>query len=502
MAFITVAGENWFAAHQVAGTHPNIERFVLAYIEGLGAEPADRIESMPAPAAIVLERAWDRRGSAGPNQVVYSMLLDATIGDFVFNWVGLAGADDVLVAASHIAPITKTATDGDVRGNNLTRNFALAFSGIAALLDLDVPADAWQMDFTWAALAGKPDTFPPDPHNHDDRYYTVEEVDAELAGKSNTGHNHDDRYYTEAEVDTALAGKSDTGHNHDDRYYTEAEVDAELAGKSNTGHNHDDRYYTEAEVDTALAGKSDTGHNHDDRYYTEAEVDTALAGKSNTGHNHDDRYYTEAEVDTALAGKSDTGHNHDDRYYTKTQLQTSGQASAHWDNVGTGRRNAITHLGSDLRDTMPFSGDMDALVTPGDYYYNSDCTHAPSDYGLVKVWREVAGVVYQQAQESHGGRLYSRYLTGGVWTAWRTYADSADVVPRAADLRVGSIALGAIYGLSAGYAPGTVLDSSGDHRFILWNINGDNNWATPTGTWVSLGCIDGAGSGQLAIRTA
>ncbi|BBL73961.1 phage tail protein [Methylomagnum ishizawai] len=406
MAFITVAGENWFAAHQVAGTHPNIERFVLAYIDGLGEEPTDRIESMPAPGEIVLERAWDRRGAAGPNQVVYSLLLDATIGDFVFNWVGLAGADDTLVAVSYIAPITKTATDGDARGNNLTRNFALAYSGIAALLDLDVPADAWQMDFTWEALAGKPDTFPPDPHNHDDRYYTKSAMDA------------------------------------------------------------------------------------------------ALGGKSDTGHDHDDRYYTEAEMNAALGGKSDAGHSHDDRYYTKTQLQTSGQATAHWDNVGTGRRDAITHLGSDLRDTMPFSGDMDTLISPGDYYYNSDCTHAPSDYGLVKVWREVADVVYQQAQESHGGRLHSRFLSSGVWTAWRTYADSADVVPRAADLRVGSMVLGAIYGLSAGYAPGTVLDSSGPHRFIVWNINGDNNWATPPGTWVSLGCIDGAGSGQLATRTA
>lgn len=39
-------------------------------------------------------------------------------------------------------------------------------------------------------------------------------VEQGLAGKSNTGHNHDDRYYTIEEADELLAGKSDTGHTH------------------------------------------------------------------------------------------------------------------------------------------------------------------------------------------------------------------------------------------------------------------------------------------------
>jgi hypothetical protein len=34
---------------------------------------------------------------------------------------------------------------------------------------------------TWDELTGKPGTFPPDTHHHDDRYYTKGEVDAMVA---------------------------------------------------------------------------------------------------------------------------------------------------------------------------------------------------------------------------------------------------------------------------------------------------------------------------------
>ena len=54
---------------------------------------------------------------------------------------------------------------------------------------------------------------------------TYDEFCALLAGIAHL----DDRYYTEQEVDTKLAGKSDTGHTHDDRYYTQSEVNNLLA---------------------------------------------------------------------------------------------------------------------------------------------------------------------------------------------------------------------------------------------------------------------------------
>lgn len=66
----------------------------------------------------------------------------------------------------------------------------------------------------WSGVTGKPSTFAPSAHTHDDRYYTESEINSKLDGKSNTGHTHDDRYYTESEMNTKLAGKSDTSHSH------------------------------------------------------------------------------------------------------------------------------------------------------------------------------------------------------------------------------------------------------------------------------------------------
>jgi len=221
-------------------------------------------------------------------------------------------------------------------------------------------------------------------HSHDDEYYTENEVDNLLSGKSNTGHTHNDLYYTETEVDNLLSDKSDTGHTHDGRYYTESETDNLLSSKSDTTHNHNDVYYTESEVDNLLNDKSDITHDHDgvyapishshnDVYYTETEVDNLLSDKSDTGHTHDDRYYTESEVDNALALKSDTTHNHNSLYYTESEVDnllngksdtthnhdsaylklTGGTLSGNLDVNGTGEFNYIT-VGKEIAQGIRF----------------------------------------------------------------------------------------------------------------------------------------------------
>lgn len=64
----------------------------------------------------------------------------------------------------------------------------------------------------WANVTGKPSTYTPATHTHDDRYYTEAEINNKLDGKSNTGHTHDDRYYTESEVNTKLANYQPKGN--------------------------------------------------------------------------------------------------------------------------------------------------------------------------------------------------------------------------------------------------------------------------------------------------
>lgn len=42
----------------------------------------------------------------------------------------------------------------------------------------------------WSGVTGKPSTFTPSSHTHDDRYYTETEVDSKLGGKANSSHTH------------------------------------------------------------------------------------------------------------------------------------------------------------------------------------------------------------------------------------------------------------------------------------------------------------------------
>ncbi|MBQ6480518.1 MAG: hypothetical protein IJI45_05325 [Anaerolineaceae bacterium] len=128
-------------------------------------------------------------------------------------------------------------------------------------------------------------------HNHDSRYYTETEMNALLAKKPDISNLGDLATLNTVDYDTQVTGKPATyppsSHTHDDRYYSETETDALLSGKSDTVHTHDDRYYTESEINTKLSEKSDTTHNHDAEY-------------SQLGHTHDDRYYTETEVNSKL----------------------------------------------------------------------------------------------------------------------------------------------------------------------------------------------------------
>lgn len=66
----------------------------------------------------------------------------------------------------------------------------------------------------WSGVTGKPGSYPPSAHTHDDRYYTEAEVNSLLSGKAGNGHTHDDRYYTEGEVNNLLAAKAASNHSH------------------------------------------------------------------------------------------------------------------------------------------------------------------------------------------------------------------------------------------------------------------------------------------------
>ena len=66
----------------------------------------------------------------------------------------------------------------------------------------------------WSGVTGKPSSYTPSTHTHDDRYYTESEINS----KVNT-------------INSSIGTKADKAHTHDDRYYTESEIDSKLAGK-------------------------------------------------------------------------------------------------------------------------------------------------------------------------------------------------------------------------------------------------------------------------------
>ncbi|EEZ5709485.1 phage tail protein, partial [Escherichia coli O25] len=93
-------------------------------------------------------------GLLSPNATAFSIILDTTVGDFEYNWIGLLNEESgVLCMIAHTPRQQKIKTANGVQGNNLIRTFSMEFDGAAAAMHIDVSADVWQIDFT-ARLAG------------------------------------------------------------------------------------------------------------------------------------------------------------------------------------------------------------------------------------------------------------------------------------------------------------------------------------------------------------
>ncbi|MFM2599846.1 phage tail protein [Vibrio fortis] len=151
MAVITIAGEQLIAQKQQAEEPLEIAEFVLAYVPSVDPSvPPERNQSLPPSNQIRLRVAPTRSAYVNSNEVVYSLILDNTIGNFDFNWLGLVSEEGVLVSANHMVVQSKRKNNeltGE-EGNNLTRNFLLKFSGAQAITNITVPAETWQFNYS------------------------------------------------------------------------------------------------------------------------------------------------------------------------------------------------------------------------------------------------------------------------------------------------------------------------------------------------------------------
>ena len=170
----------------------------------------------------------------------------------------------------------------------------------------------------YGELENVPETFPPSPHTHDDRYYTESEADNLLSQKSDIGHTHSQYLTAGSMLNTAnlqgIISVDNLPNAALERLVNVADDTARFA-------------LTEASVqlgDTVKVASTGLMYIIKDitRLNSEAgyEVYTAgsasavpwsgVTGKPSTyapsAHTHDDRYYTESEMDTKLAGKQNS----------------------------------------------------------------------------------------------------------------------------------------------------------------------------------------------------
>ena len=63
-------------------------------------------------------------------------------------------------------------------------------TGFTSNATITTNSNSLQGNLTWGEITGKPSTFTPSSHTHDDRYYTESEMNTKLSGKSDTSHTH------------------------------------------------------------------------------------------------------------------------------------------------------------------------------------------------------------------------------------------------------------------------------------------------------------------------
>jgi len=152
MARITLAGEDLIAQKQGAQQTLDIARFVFANVPGLDpTAEVDRAAAKPPANQIVYTAPIpaENKGYVNPSQVVYSISVGSDVGDWDFNWVGLESAEGVLFAVSYVPLQQKRRNIPPIQvGNNVTRNFLVAFDGAQELTGITIDASTWQHDFT------------------------------------------------------------------------------------------------------------------------------------------------------------------------------------------------------------------------------------------------------------------------------------------------------------------------------------------------------------------
>lgn len=147
---ITKAFTEWKAQQAIDNQPVNLDEFIFAYIPDLDVtKPVENTEGLPPADKIVHRQAVSKSGVVNANSVVYSVTLGADVGDFNFNWIGLANKKTGTLAMIIHAPTqSKIKNASGQQGNVLVRSMLMEYSGAEAATNITTPAETWQIDFT------------------------------------------------------------------------------------------------------------------------------------------------------------------------------------------------------------------------------------------------------------------------------------------------------------------------------------------------------------------
>ncbi|PKG57744.1 phage tail protein [Shewanella sp. GutDb-MelDb] len=148
MARLTTFGEQYIALAVGNVQDFIIDEFVFAFIPGLDFRaPEPPNELMPSADKIVNRAAPLKHGIIDKNRVTFSQMLLPDVGDFNFNWIGLAH-NNQLVAFAYVPTTQKVRSVGSNEGNTISRNFVVEHLGIADTMPVQVSAESWMYDYS------------------------------------------------------------------------------------------------------------------------------------------------------------------------------------------------------------------------------------------------------------------------------------------------------------------------------------------------------------------